>query len=132
MAKMEYKFTAPLFIRMGKKKPKNYWLTLNNYRNWHFQVSNNVKKLFKETVAIPKKECAIKEKVTITYTFYYPNLMKRDIGNSLAVIDKFFADALVESNWLEDDNYEFVNKIIGKFGGIDKENPRVEIELKTP
>ena len=113
---------------MGVKKPKKFWLNMNNYRNWHYQVSNNLKKLFKESIKIPN--IVISGPVRIAYTFYFPNKIKRDIGNFLAVVDKFTADALVEGGHIEEDNYSIVCDIKGKFGAIDKSNPRCEVRVE--
>jgi hypothetical protein len=45
------------------------------------------------------------------------------------VITKFTHDALVEFEILEDDNYNFVNEIVYKFGGVDKDNPRCDVVI---
>lgn len=121
-------FTAPLFITMGKKKPKNYWLNTNNYRNWHPIVNNNIKKAFKASLDISHLQPA-SAPISLHYRFYYPDLSKRDIGNSLAIIDKFTADALTAAEILIDDNYTVVTTVTGEFGGIDKENPRCEVTI---
>ena len=42
--------TLPISITYGKKKVKKYYLNLNGYRNWHYQISNKLKILFKEQV----------------------------------------------------------------------------------
>ena len=42
---MEKKVILTLILEEGKTRKK--WLTLNNYRNWHYQVSNNLKRKFK-------------------------------------------------------------------------------------
>jgi len=119
------RFDVPLYLTIGKK---NYWLNQNGYRNWHFHLSNKLKKTFKDTITLPNTK--YKRSVQIAYTFYYPNAIKRDIGNSLAVIDKFTADALIENGNLLDDDFTVVKKIIGKFGGIDKDNPRCEVKVQ--
>jgi hypothetical protein len=41
------KLEMPLAIKLGKKK---YSITLNTYRNLHYQVSNKLKKEYKEIV----------------------------------------------------------------------------------
>ena len=66
----------------------------------------------------------------MTYTIYYPTNRQFDIDNYASVLAKFTNDALVEGGILIDDSYKYVPKIIFKFGGIDKENPRCEVELK--
>jgi len=42
-------------------------------------------------------------------------------------VDKW---CVVEAGILLDDNYEVVPKLILEYGGISKENPRCEIEIK--
>jgi Holliday junction resolvase RusA-like endonuclease len=121
-------FNVPLFITLGVNKKKNYWLNLNGYRNWQYHLSNNLKKEFKRLVYIPDID-QIESKVRISYTFFYPDKTKRDIDNSLAVVSKFTSDALVESNILGEDNYEYVISVKGEYGGIDKENPRCEVKI---
>ena len=55
---------------------------------------------------------------------------KTDVMNWVSVVDKFFQDVLVKANKLPDDNYKYVPEIISKFGGIDKQNPRMEIVIE--
>ena len=126
---MEQTFTTPLFITLGVKKKKNYWLNTNNYRNWHPIVSNNIKIAFKNALNLSNL-IRIDAPIKLIYTFYYPDMSKRDIGNSLAIIDKFTADALTEAKIIDDDNYTIVQNIEGVFGGIDKNNPRCEVTIK--
>lgn len=69
-------------------------------------------------------------KVSITYTIFFGSLRKTDISNVCCVIDKYFCDALVELGKLPDDNYIYIKEVIYRYGGVDKDNPRVEITLK--
>jgi Holliday junction resolvase RusA-like endonuclease len=122
-------FNVPLYLTVGKRKPKNHWLTLNNYRNWKFYLSNDLKTLFKETLNTDVL-IAIEGEISVTYTFYYPTKQLRDIDGSLAVISKFTLDALVEGGIIQDDNYTIVKKVSGEYGGLDKENPRCEVKIE--
>jgi hypothetical protein len=101
---------------------------MNNFMQWHFQVRNNIKKSFTDQVDTSTLTKAIPP-IQLIYSFYYPNLSHRDIGNSLAVVDKFTADALVSAGIIPDDNYTIVQSIVGEFGGIDKANPRCEVTI---
>jgi len=125
--KVQY-LQAPLYLTKGRAR-KNTWLNLNNYRNWKFHLSNALKIQFKKELDISHLEPVI-GKVRVTYTFYYPDNRLRDIDNSMAVISKFALDALVEGGILEDDNYLHVIEVRGKLGGVDKEAPRCDIEIK--
>lgn len=46
--------------------------------------------------------------------------------NITTVVDKFLCDALQEYKIIPDDNCNICSLFIDKFGGIDKNNPRVE------
>ncbi len=111
----------PLCVKSGKK---NYWLTLNNYRNWHFQVSNNVKKKFKKMIT-DQLDFEIKGQVKIQYYYYSPNNAVRDLMNVTSVIDKFFQDALVENGCIEADDLSIVPEVNCKFVKLDRSNPRL-------
>lgn len=118
--------SVPLKIR-GKK---DYPLNLNWYRNAHYFVLNDSKIAFKEFVEPFLRQIQPFTKVTIKYTVYAPNKRKFDISNVCSIVDKYFSDALIELGKLEDDNYEFLPMVQYQFGGIDKENPRVDILIE--
>ena len=119
----------PLYLEMGKKKKKRYYLNLNQYRNWAFHMSNNLKKEFKRVVT-PSIPDVHYEKFTVTYTVYLPNRLKRDISNICSVVDKFFVDALVELGTVPEDNYEHLPLITYKFGDIDSKNGKVVANVR--
>lgn len=128
MERNKQSFVVPLYLTKGKKKSKNYWLTLSNYRNYQYHLSNALKRQFKEEIDISHLKpiyCPIR----IEYTFYYPDIRLRDIDNNLGVISKFTLDALVEGGIIEDDNYTKVVEVRGRFGGVDRDNPRCEVAL---
>ena len=125
------KFSVPLYLVRGKKKPKNYWLNLNSYRNWKYHLNNDLKIQFKKAIHSTLAELdPIQGPIKIVYTFYYPDSRRRDLGNSLAVISKFTEDALVEEGIIPDDDYTIIRSIAGRYGGYDKQNPRCEVAIK--
>lgn len=126
-----HKVSLPLYIETGVRKKKKHYLTLNNYRNWQFRVSNNIKKVYTAQVGkllkdIPK----LSSPISLSYTIYYMNRRKFDLDNYGAVASKFFQDTLVTFNKIPDDDYDNVVEVVFKFGGIDKENPRIECSIK--
>ena len=125
---LSYRLTVPLFLVKGKTKPKKYWLNLNNYRNWAFHLNNDLKIQFKNEINIPEVDKPISI-CSIKYRFFYPSNQRRDIDGSLAVIAKYAQDALVDAGVILDDDYTVVKKIVGEFAGIDRANPRCEIEI---
>lgn len=63
--------------------------------------------------------------VNLKVKFYVPDKRKRDIANYIEAIQ----DILVKYEVLKDDNYNIVYSLDGTRMYIDKENPRVEIEI---
>lgn len=140
----EYKLTLPLFTggktRQRKdgswtKPTKKFWLNLNNYRNWHYQTLNKTKVDFKKEVTAEISKLpdltALWGVVSIRYVIFPKTRARMDLGNPLSVIDKYFCDALSEAGKLTDDNYKFVRLGGCDFGGVDKDNPRMEAYI-TP
>lgn len=124
-------FSVPIKLEIGVRRKKTYYLNLNGFRNWQFQLSNQLKKLFKVYVAKDILQLKpIKGKCKVTYTIYYPTKRAFDVDNIGSVISKFTHDALVELGILVDDNYNFIPIVVIKFGGVDKDNPRCDVTLE--
>jgi hypothetical protein len=119
---------APLSVPQSKKK--NFILNLNVYRNAHYLTLNTVKKRYKEAMADQIVALPRFDKISITYRLYPKTNRLCDISNILAIHDKFFCDALQELDKLEDDNYLYLNHVQYRMGQVDKEKPRVEIEIQ--
>ena len=124
---MIIKVISPLSVAVGKKK---YYLNLNSYRNWHYQVNNNVKKAYKAVMLEQLQDLRLK-KIDIEYQLFYGDKRKRDKGNITSVIQKFFLDALVETGCIVDDNDSFVGVETLCEPIYDKGKPRCEITI-TP
>lgn len=121
------KLNCPLKIEGSTKR---YYLNLNNYRNWHYQVSNNLKKKFKDLMhsqLYPLEP--VKEIHSIKYVIFFGSKRRSDLMNVGTVIDKFLCDALQSYNIIPDDDKEFLHTFIFEYGGIDKGNPRVEVTI---
>jgi len=118
----------PYFLTLGRKR---YSCNLNQYRNSHYRLTNAMKKKFKDEIAeeILKLPEGL-DRIKIHYKIYYENARKFDLDNVVAIVSKFAQDALVELGRLPDDNYEHIVQITGTFGGIDRDNPRVEMRIK--
>ena len=63
---MNQSMTLPIVAYSGKTK---HYLNLNQYRNWHYAVSNNLKKNFKESIA-SELFFNIKGEVQVEYSYY--------------------------------------------------------------
>lgn len=127
----KYKFKAPLAIKLSNSpKAKAYRINLNQYRNWHFQVSNNLKIKYKKLLADQLSGLKINPPVEITFTLFNDSKRRIDRSNVLSIQEKFFCDALVEFGCFPDDNDNYIKRTIYQSGKVDSKNGRVEIEIK--
>ena len=139
----EFKIDLPLYVggksrtlKNGVKTPptKKYWLTLNNYRNWHYQIVNNTKVFFKaeiqdQILQLPDLS-ALWGQIHLHYVMYPPNKVSRDLGNNVSILNKYFEDALVELGKLKDDNNTIIPGYSCEMSTIDKINPRMEVFIR--
>lgn len=126
--KMQHKVISPLVI--PRTKTSNFSLNLNIYRNTHYKVLNNMKITFKGIMAPHILKLPCMNKVTIEYKLFTKTRALCDVSNVCSIVDKFFSDALVELGKLPDDNYKHIPSVSYTFGGVDKQNPRVEILIQ--
>lgn len=110
-------------------------LNLNTFRNAHHMVMNQAKVAWKDVVcySLPvsvSDEAKLPDPPYLfTYTVYPANGRAFDIANICPAIQKFTDDALQELGVIENDNYKFIRAVNYRFGGIDKEYPRCELEI---
>lgn len=115
---------------MGVRKPKNYALNLNVYRNTHFIQLNNSKVLFDTLIQPRIKNLVIKPPFIIRYTLYIGSNRECDVANVCSIVDKYFCDALVKAKIIPDDNYKYLKGVSYEFGSVDKDNPRVDAQIE--
>lgn len=122
---------APLFLQLSSKPgAKKYHINLNQYRNWHYQVNNNIKQKYKDVLADQLTGLRFENKIELTFILWKSSRRKVDRANPLCIHEKFFCDALVEHGCIEDDNDDYVHATHYYTGGIDRENPRVDIIIR--
>lgn len=134
-----YNFLSPTEIEVGyskkQNKPIKFILNLNNYRNAFFRILNTAKQNYKLVMDEQfskhdkKKMNHLFRKIITVYTIYKGDKRRCDIGNIASIHQKFFEDAFVENGCLFDDNYNNIPMCIFLWGGIDKNNPRVEVSV---
>jgi Holliday junction resolvase RusA-like endonuclease len=129
------KIILPLCVCLPRKKTKDkIWiLNLNSYRNTHFQTLNQAKIAWKAIVeqSMPKNMIVECSPFKFTYTVFPASGRKFDLANVLSIVQKFTDDALVEYGVIPDDSYKIIPIIVYKFGAVDKENPRVELDIQS-
>lgn len=121
--------SMPLYFDEGKKKITRRYINLNSYRNWHFIVSNNIKKKYKEAAFEQIKDLKFNDKIRLKFVLWKRDKRRIDRANPLSIHEKFFCDALTETGCIPDDNDDFIVSTTYETGGIDKANPRVDIHI---
>lgn len=122
---------APLLVYLPRKTmdDKTWILNLNNYRNAPHFLLNDTKKLYKQVMAEQIAKLPQLGRIAVRFRLFPKTRRKTDTPNVCSIHDKYFMDALVEANKLQDDHYDFYVETGYVFGEVDKHNPRVEIEI---
>jgi hypothetical protein len=127
------KIILPLSVTIPRntKVDKVFTLNLNVYRNTNFHTLNDAKTAWKGIVkqSTTGKQIVDSGPFNFTYTVFPATGRKFDLANVLSVVQKFTDDALIEFGFIPDDSYKIIPKIDYRFGKVDKENPRVELEI---
>lgn len=103
-----------IFVRGGK--PVN--IPSKRYKEWHELAFWEVKRQIKN-LDIPN------EPLWILATFFPRTKRRFDLSNAFESV----ADLLVDAGIISDDNCYVLPRVSLLFGGVDKENPRVDIEV---
>lgn len=85
------------------------------YQEWHKVASKQIA----DIDFIPSQS-------KIKFVLYAPDKRKADLSNKWQSVE----DLLVDNKKLEDDNWFILPDIHMKFGGVDTENPRIEIYVQ--
>lgn len=128
------KIVLPFTVTIPRKTKgdKVFSLNLNVYRNAHHMTLNTAKVLWKDVVfrSVPFIGApALMPPFRFVYTAFPATNRKFDLGNVLSIVQKFTDDALIECKFIPDDSYKVIPAIDYRFGGVDKENPRIELEI---
>lgn len=122
--------SLPIFIDLPRKKKKDrFYLNLNQYRNTHYFTLNKAKELFKESVTKAIETLPKMAKVELIFTLFMGSNRSADLSNICSVVDKFFCDAMVELGKLPGDDFDVISSVGYRFGGVDKNNPRVDVSI---
>lgn len=117
----------PTYVQVSKNK--RVALNLNGYRNWHYRVQHMTKELFEQLVRGNLKGIHRQDKIHLHYVLYGPTSQRRDLMNVIAVVDKYFSDALPKSGVIDDDHSGIIVSTSASYGGVDRENPRVSVTI---
>ena len=127
-----HKIISPLFITLPRKtvKDKRIALNMNTYRNLHHRISNDAKKAYSEALREQLEGLVIQTPVEVTYKVFKASKRRLDKMNVISVVSKFLLDSITEYGCWEDDNDDYVKTETILPTELDRENPRVEINIK--
>jgi len=130
---MELKIITPFRQRVTRKtmKDKLYTININQYRNWHHSVESKVKKQFTIDLEDQLKGVVFDGVVDITYQVFKPTNRRLDKMNVVSITSKYTLDAITHYECWEDDNDEVIRFETILPTQLDRENPRVEVTIKT-
>ena len=118
------KVICPLSVPISKKK--SWILNINNYRNAHHHVLAKSKREYFNAVRSQILRLPGWKKVAVAFVIYPKTARRMDISNVLSIHDKYLMDAVTTLGKLDDDNHHHYCRCSYEYGGIDKNNPRVE------
>jgi len=121
---------SPLFVMLPRKtkKDRKVFLNLNVYRNLHYHVNSDIKLMYNEIMK--ERLCfEILGTFALEFVLFKKSNLELDRSNILCIVEKFFCDALIFHGCIQDDNDKIIKKTTYETGGVDKENPRVEIKI---
>ena len=99
-------------------------------------ILTEAKEAYKELVCdayfLLANKCLPPPPYKFCYTVYPGSARIFDLGNVLPVVGKFAEDALIALGVISDDSYKIIRSIEYRIGEIDRENPRVELEITSP
>lgn len=123
-------WVIPSPIRVPVTLKKDFILNLNHYRNAHQFTLHKAKVTYEEMVTPLVVHLPKLDKVRMSYLLFPKSRQLCDVSNFCSIVDKFFSDTLVSAGILPDDNYEHVIMVAYGFGGIDRDNPRVDVVIE--
>ena len=126
------KIILPFSVTIPRKtkEDKVFHLNLNVYRNCHHMSLNQAKILWKELVNVPSMSAKMSPPFSFIYTVYPETNRKFDLGNVLSIVQKFTDDALIDMGVIPDDSYKIIPLILYQFGHVDKDYPRIELDIQ--
>ncbi len=132
MSEVQLEIKLPTYITIPRKtkKDKKLAINMNIYRNLHFIVENQSKKIFKEIVRHKLENVKLDIPLDINYKIFVGTKRECDIDNIGSILSKYFHDALTELGCIPDDNYNFIKKVSYEFGGYEKNNAHAMAYIK--
>ena len=121
----QYLVSSPLRVPVSTRK--DYILNMNQSRVTHYRVYAKAKREYTKLMKYLMVDLPVFTQIYLTFVLYPKTKRLTDLDNVCSQHAKFFQDALVHYNRIEDDNYKYIKQIRFKFGVVSPKNPRVDV-----
>lgn len=127
------KLECPLFVILERKtkKDRKVHINLNTYRNLQYIVENQTKRKFKDIMKPQLEGIILDTPVEVIYKVFKGSRHKSDKMNFVSICSKYLMDAITEFGCWSDDNDDIIKTETILPSAIDKDNPRIEVVIKS-
>jgi len=126
----EVTISMPLYLTTGVKKIVKRYINMNVSNTWHYQVKGQVKKKYEQLARTKVSKLRFTKQITLEFILWKADKRRGDRANVLSMHEKFFCDAMTKAGCIVDDDDRYIERTIYRTGGIDRDNPRVDIIIR--
>ena len=104
------KIISPTYVILPRKTKadKKIYLNLNQYRNMHYQISNQAKRIYNDQMEEQLSKLKLQTPINMVYSLKRKGKRIVDSMNYYAIISKFFCDSLTHYGCIPDDSDEYI------------------------
>ena len=103
-------------IQRGPQRGRTVLVSSRNHNIWHHSAQIEL---------LEQKARPMTGQLSVAMKFWFPDNRRSDLTNKAESV----MDLLVDVGIIEDDNVAVCPKVSLEFMGVDRQNPRVEVEL---
>lgn len=107
-------------IVRNKKTGQPFIISSTRHNEWEKNALEELKEQYKNY-----KNEKVDYPVSILAIFYNKDKIRKDLDNQITTV----LDALVKAKILKGDDVRYVAELHVEYGGVDKDNPRAEVEF---
>ena len=122
--------SMPLYLFTGVKKKVKTYINMNAINTLHFQVRGKVKRSYEKIAWEKIHKLRFDKVITLEFVLWKADKRRGDRANVLSMHEKFFCDALTKSGCIVDDDDKHIESSTYRTGGLDRQNPRVDITIR--
>lgn len=121
----------PIYVMLGKRKQEKIFVGMNWYRRAQYHQQNSVRVYYENLIIVELSKLKCEKKRLSRFRCHYHVNLKNpnsDPSNVVALIEKFWLDALQKAGLVESDSVKYHAGSCWE-SGVDKKNPGVFCSL---